>query len=437
MRPLLYNVVILVACVACSFAFFHLSLDNGFWHTDDYAYLSHNLHMTESSKLALFDSEPPYKFQPLVYGTSYWLFHRFGFEPRGYFLFNILVHALNSFLVYLLVRILLRDRAIALLSALLFVCTVGSYGKTVMLASGLEDLMITTMTLLTMVCYFRNELSAGGRTWSPWFLAALVFFVGSMFTRSTSFAILGAFLAFNYFFRRDTGRRVIGRNFVILAVIAAAALLVKTRVFHYAPQLYATESPGFLKTLLYAAKNVISYIVRMIFPIHTSHLVADAGIAVRFVYGFATAIRILIALTVVSYSFFGFIFGNHTIRFFIAWTYLMVLPFAFFQFPGDWLNIRHLYLVSIGFIMVISAGAVYCSRLIAHHRWRRWAPFVVPLFFVVLSRFIVLQLDRSYEAKAADPNQAQYRETIVRRYPWVVVDGDRLRYRSDLPQSGK
>jgi hypothetical protein len=427
----LKNLLLLAMFLALSFLYFQIALDNGFWQSDDFSYLAHNLHMTET-KTALFDKEPPYKFQPLVYGVSYFLFHRFGFEPRGYFLFNLLLHGLNSFLVYLIVQTLLRDRTIAVLSGLLFVFTVGNFGKSIMLMSGLEDLLITTLTLFTMIFYFRNELTGGGRIWSYWYLLSLVFFVGSMFTRSTSLSILGAFLAFNYFFRRETGHRVISPNFMLLLAIAAAALIVKTRFFHYSPAFYA-ENPGPVKYVLYAAKNILSYLVRMIFPIHTSHLVAESGPVVRLVYNLATEIRIVIALTVVSYSFFGFIFGNHTIRFFIAWTYIMLLPFAFFQFPADWLNIRHLYLVSIGFVLVLSAGAVYCSRLIAHRGWRRLVPFLVPLSFVFLARFIALRLDHNYAVKAASPELVSQRAEIVRRYPWVVIDGDRLRFKRDMP----
>ena len=423
--------LVLALFLGLSYLFFHLALDNSYWHSDDFSYLAHNLRMTET-KAALFDNQPPYKFQPFVYGVSYFLFDRFGFEPRGYFLFNILLHGLNSFLVYLLVQTLLRDRAVAMLSGLLFVFAVGNYGKTILLMSGLEDLLITTLTLLTTVFYFRNELVGGGKTRSPWFALSLFFFIGSMFTRSTSLSILGAFLAFNYFFRRDTGRRVLSPNFVIFLVIAAGALVVKTLVFHYAPPFY-TVNPGPFKVVLYAAKNVLSYLVRMIFPIHTSSLVIEAGPAVRFVYGFATQIRIVLALVMLSYSFFGFIFGNHTIRFFIAWTYITVIPFAFFQFPADWLNIRNLYLVSIGFVMVISAGAVYCSRLIGHHRARRLIPFIVPVFFILLARFVVVRLDRNYEIKEASPPTPERRELIVRRYPSVTIDGGRLRYKADMP----
>ncbi len=177
-------------------------------------------------------------------------------------------------------------------------------------------------------------------------------------------------------------------------------------------------------------KNVISYLVRMIFPVHTSHLVTGAVPVVRFVYRFATHIRIFIALVVLSYSFFGFIFGNRTIRFFIAWTYIMVLPFAFFQFPGDWLNIRHLYMVSVGFVSVIAAGAVYCSRLISENRWRRFVPMLVPVAFILLSRFIIVQLDSSYRLKAESPVMVEYRRALAEMYDDVYIDGGNLKMRS-------
>lgn len=422
----LRNFSVLVASLAISFAFFALAIDNGFWHGEDYIALEHSLYMQAGSS-GLFEGSPPFKFQPLVYGIYSLLFNRFHFDPRGYFIFNILLHGINSFLVYLLVNTLLRDRAVALLSGLLFVFTVGSYGKSVMIVSGLEDLVITTLTLLTMIFYFKNEFSSGGRLCSAWFLLTLIFFVASMFTRSTSLAIIGAFTAFNLFFHKQAGHRIFRTDFIVLLAIALTALAIKTQVFHYTPTLY-TQNPGPVRFVLYGAKNIINYLVRMIFPIHTTNLVAEAGAAVRFVYSFATEIRILLALTILSYSIFGFIFGNRTIRFFIAWTYIMVLPFAFFQFPKDWLNIRHLYLVSVGFVVVISAGAVYCSRLISHHRWRRFVPMVVPLFFIILARFIVTQLDGSYERKAFDPRTMSYQEDLVGKFPGLIIEDNALKF---------
>jgi hypothetical protein len=379
------------------------------------------------NRSAIFDSGSPFRFQPLVYGLHYLLFRRFLFDPRGYFIFNIILHGFNSFLVYLLVQTLLRDRAVSLLSGLLFVFTVGSYGKSVMIASGFDDLVITALTLLTMYYYFKNEIESGGRASTHWFFLSLIFFIASMFTSSTSLAILGAFLAFNFFFHRAARTRVINASFLILLAFAVAALIVKSTVFHYTPHFYK-ETIGGWEFIFYAVKNELNYLVRMIFPIHTSHLVSEAGLAVRFIYRFATEIRILIALTVLSYSVFGFIFGPKAIRFFIAWTYIMALPFAFFQFPSDWLDIRHLYLVSVGFVVVVSAGGVFCSRLISHHRWKRFVPILVPVFFILLSRFIVTQLDRNYEIRTANPRAMRYKEELVREYPRVTIENGELRF---------
>jgi hypothetical protein len=420
------NILILCGFIVLSYLFFGQAQDNGFWHGDDFISLQHSLMMIDGTADA-FSSQPPFKFQPLAYLVYFVLFKVFLFNAKGYFVFNIILHGINSFLVYMLVQTVLKDRTIALLSGLLFVFTVGSYGKAIMIASGLEDLLITALTLLTMICYFKNELDMGGKTLGSCYLLTLLLFITSMFTRSTSMAILGAFLAFNFFFKNETGKRVLNLNFILLLVVAVTALIIKAQVFGCRPVFY-TEYPGIFKFIFWTFKNVINYLVRMVFPIHTSHLVAQAGPVVRFVYRFATEIRIIIALTIVSYSFFGFIFGNRPIRFFIAWTYIIVIPFSFFQFPHDWLNIRHLYLVSVGFVVVISGGAVFCSRLIANQRIRRFVPMLVPLIFIILSRFIVSQLEKSYEYKAASPTAIEMKENLSRRFEKVTLENGELVY---------
>jgi hypothetical protein len=70
-----------------------------------------------------------------------------------------------------------------------------------------------------------------------------------------------------------------------------------------------------------------------------------------------------------------------------------VTPFCFFRFPTDWLDIRHLYLVSVGFTVVLASATVLAAQLLQHRRWRRYLPYSLPLLFVLLSQFIVSQLD--------------------------------------------
>jgi len=395
------------------FTFFSLSLDNSFWHGDDWNYLLQALRIGEHWH-EIFSTRLHQTFQPIPNLIFFLEFKAFQVDARAYYLFNIFVHSINAFLVYLLVRTMLRDRAIAVLSGLLFEFAVGNFGKSVMTVSGISDLIITTLTLTTMIYYIKNELEERGALWKKNFNLCLIFFTLSMLSKTTSFSLLGLMLAFNLFYREETGRRVFDRNFTMFAGIALLVLGVKL--------IAQGEIPGaddIDLSLLSLARNLAAYLVRMVFPIHSSTLVSEAGPAVKFIYEFATAIRVVILLCIMSYSLFGFIFGNRVIRFFIAWTYIVVAPFCFYRFPKDWLDIRFLYLVSVSFQMILATGTVLAARLLYQRPWRRRLPFLIPLAFVSLSYFVLRQLDYNYEEKANSPQldsvKAQFYEYYTRR----------------------
>jgi hypothetical protein len=59
---------------------------------------------------------------------------------------------------------------------------------------------------------------------------------------------------------------------------------------------------------------------------------------------------------------------------------------------------------------------VLASRLLSHRQWRRLIPYVLPLFFVFLSQFIIFHLDRNYEKLAASPQMTQMKSKIAARY---------------------
>ena len=366
--------------------------DNSFWQPADWEYMIQALRI-EGNWREIFATAPYETFQPLVNLIFFVEFQLFELAAYPYYAVNILVHAMNAWLVFILVRILLKDRTIAVLSGLLFVFAVGNYGKAVMVVSGISDLVITMLTMLTMIFYVRNELYDRGRLWTANFVACVFFFALTLLSKTTSFSILGVMLAFNLFFREQTGRRVFDSNFFFITILALIVLALK---FVMLPTL-----PGAADmTVLAVPKNFASYLVRMVFPIQSSILLHDQPPVVRFFYEFATHIRVLTFFCIVSYSVFGFVFGNKVIRFFIAWTYIMVTPFCFFNFPADWLNIRYLYLVSVGFCMIIASGTVLAGRLLYQRPWRRRLPYIIPIVFILTAQAVIHNLDRNYERLA-------------------------------------
>jgi hypothetical protein len=393
-----------------SLIFFSLVRDNSFWHSGDYLSLNQSMDVDESWE-NIFVSAPNQPFQPVVKLVFYLEYKLFGLDAKKYYLFNILIHSINAFLVYFLVVTLLKDRTIAALSSVLFACAVGNYGKAVMNVSGISDLVITLLTLLTLFLYFKNELEKGGRMRSMWFVGSVFCFVLSLLTKATSFSTLGCMFAFHFFFRAETKRPAVNKTFLAVTGIALVALVAKLVLL---PDTAAWEN--FVFSVPEVLRSFANYLVRMIFPIHASKEVSDAGTVVRFVYQLATEIRVVTFLCILSYSVFGFLFANRTIRFFIAWTYITVTPFCFFDFPKDWLNIQYLYLVSVGFIMILSSGTVFASRLLYQRRWRRFIPYALPVFFVFLSQFIIFHLDRNYEKLAASPQMTQMMGKVTARY---------------------
>jgi len=404
------NLLFFLLLFVLGFLFFALVRNNSFWHPGDFQYLTQALRI-EGSWRELLAQAPHDTFQPLVNLIFFVEFKLFGLNAWHFYLFNIFVHSLNAFLVYILVRTLLRDNAIAVLSGLLFVFAVGNYGKAVMVVSGISDLVITTLTLLTMIYYVRNERDERGELWTANYVLCLTFFFLSLMSKATSFSILGCMFAYNLFVREQKGRRVFEKNVLIIAAFALIVLVVKLSILRSIP---GSSDLAVLSWSL--PRNFASYLVRMVFPIQLSSLVTDSGPVVKFVYRVATQIRVVTFLCIVSYSVFGFIFGNRVIRFFIAWTYITVAPFCFFRFPVDWLNIRYLYLVSVGFTMILASGTVLAARLLYQKAWRRHLPYAVPLFFVLLSQFVVIRLDHNYERKANSPELTAVRSAFMALY---------------------
>jgi hypothetical protein len=150
----------------------------------------------------------------------------------------------------------------------------------------------------------------------------------------------------------------------------------------------------------------------MFFPIHVSRLVSTAHPVVRAIYDAAPVIRAVIGLAVISYTLFGFVFGNRTLRFFLVWTVISLVPYSVLSFPADWLNIRYLYSVAVGFNFVLASGTILSIDLLHRRRWRRLVPLAIPGAFVLLSAYIATRLDAKYESDGRTPVAETHRARL-------------------------
>ena len=382
-------------------------LNNDFWTAAEYEYLakSLNLQPEDSFFKATLHSHP------VVTAFHRFEYTLFGDKPTGYYLLNIFIHTLNAFLLYLLIRLTLRDFGIAFMSATLFAFSVGNYGKEVMYAAGVSGILMHTVFLLTVICYALNEIHKNGKILSIWFLGTLIFFSISIINRFAFFSGIGVLLAYNIFFRKERGRPILVGPLIILLLLGGVLTGFQWSSFRTVSATYP-EGWGLGFFLGNFFTNIPAYLIHMVYPLHYNEFVEEHTLA-AVLYGWKWWIRPALGFFIFSYAAYGFVFGNTNLRFFIAWAFLTILPFCFFYTPGDWLNTKYLYVASGGFCLILATGTMKMYRVLRTRGWRKFVPMLVPALFMAASACLIFKLDKAYEARALLPENQELREQFL------------------------
>lgn len=353
--------------------------------------------------------------QPLLQLTYVLEYRSFGMDYGSYVAVNLTLHALNAFIVYMLVNMLFHRAGMALLAAVLFAFGVGSYGRSLQTIAGQESLLLAFLHLLALYLFIRNDFRREGKLTSSFFLLGLAIYSLSGLTKASTLSLLGCLVAYKAFFYHHRERRPIFSNDLLVFLAVGLVFQLGQAAWGFRTPTVTGEGEGPLVYTLLSVVNVFRYLLLMLFPLQESSLLRDAGLVIQLLYDLRVVIRSLLILAILSFSFFGFVFGSRPLRFFIAWTYITVLPFSA-QTPGnEWLNLTHLYLASLGFCVVLAAGATGCVRLLVAHRWRRLVPLIVPLAFVVTALSLTYRLDDRNRQAARSPEIQELREMTRER----------------------
>lgn len=412
MRFVRTHLPILILLQAIVFLFFGWTITAPLWKPLEFLVL-YDAEMLSRDPLPMFSHIGTLTSQPLLQLIFLAEYKLFGLNPVGYKVVNLVIHGLNSFIVYMLVNMLFgRQRRMAVLSALLFAFLVGNYGKILLAIDNLEPLLLAHYYLLILYGMIRNDFRHEGRLRSFWFVWSLGLFILAGLTKAVTFSLLGCLLAYKVFFHKARSRRAILSSDLIV-LIAAGGL------FFLAKTLWGSRTPiGFdagedvLTYTWTSFKNLFRYLTLMVFPLQASPLISRANPVIGIVYELSPLIRWFTTLGIVSFTFFGIVFGSQAIRFFITWTFITVLPFTSGVSPSGWLNLKYLYLVSLGYCVVLAAGTIGCSRLLAEHRWRRHIPYAVPICLALMSLLLTYELDGQNRRRTDDPAIVEIRARL-------------------------
>jgi len=404
---------ILLLMLALVFAAFRFIMDTELWDGTD-AQIIMDAHELSQDPSPMFGHVGFYFSQPILQLAFLAEYKLFGMNMAGYMAVNLVVHAFNAFVVFMLVHMLFPRKGMAVLAAALFALGVGSYGRVLTSIHQLESLLLASLHLLVLYFFIRNDFRRDGGVRSPLFAVGLALFLVTGLTKATSFSLIGCLIAYKtFFYRKRQGRAILSPDLLIFVVVGILFHLARGQWGYQHPTVYEETTQPLQFTLL-SFKNIFRYLNLMFFPIQKSPILETAPGWVNIIFDITPIIRVFLTLAIISYSFFGFVFGSSAVRFFIAWTYITLLPFTGHTATGQWLNLSHLYLTSLGFCVILAAGTNGTSGLLARRRWRRYLPYLVPLAFAAASIGLTYLLDLQHKAQADSPRAVELRENVIR-----------------------
>jgi len=377
------HLLVLAGLQILVFLLYHRILSMPFWSGEDVEILHDALNLSQDPAVLLRHIGSVFS-QPILQLVFVLEFRSFGLNPAGYYAVNLALHGLNAFVLYLLVNMLFHRTRMALPAAVLFAASVGNYGKVLMSLAGQESLLLALLYLMVLYALIRADFKHHGRMTSPWFLIGLVLFGLAGLTRPALFSILLCLLAYKFFFYKERGGRgIFPPSILVLAAVGVLFAVFRELWGFRQPYIHFSEDQTVFTSAWLVVKTVFRYLNLMVFPMQVSDLLESTHPVVQQVYVWRVPIRVAVSLLIVSFSFFGFLFGSRPLRFFISWTFITVLPFSLTHLGSNWLNLQYLYLASVGFCVILAAGATGCAGLLEAHRWKRFVPWLAPLAFVL------------------------------------------------------
>jgi len=277
-------------------------------------------------------------------------------DPRGYHLFDLLLHLVNVSLLMALVRRLSGGSAWAAgIAGLLFACAFGNYGEAIYWISGRTGPLADAFVLAALIAHW-DRLEGTGPSGSALFL-----FTIALFAKETAVVLLPLLVLLEWAHGRVSWRRVAPFALLALAYVAFVFLVWRKG---------SAVVGGDFSLGRHVGRNLVEYVARMFAPVAR----LTAGVAWPFGVAFALFFTWLLTRRV-----------PRTWKFALLWIPLAILPVAFLDLRT---STRYLYLPSMGLAALLGMAWAHAW---ASAPWRRRA-LAWGLALVLALQVVVMQV---------------------------------------------
>lgn len=277
--------VLPVGIALLTFFCYHYSLANQFTNWDDGRLITENIFIKSFSganlKMMLFHDVTGDYYYPLTMLSYAINYHFSGLAPQAYYLTNIIIHILNSCLMYFLVLILLKAMekngygSFKWKEWMAFFCTLAyaihpMHVESVSWIAERKDVLYAFFYFAGMITYVHfAEIKTGKYLW---LLYVFVFYLLSLLSKPMAIAFPFSLLATDVLLKRDKTTSIKNIIFEKLPFIAIAILSAAT-TYHSQLSVGAVQEHqaySFFQRFLFASYGFYMYILKAFIPIFQS-----------------------------------------------------------------------------------------------------------------------------------------------------------------------
>lgn len=402
----------LVAIATLTILAYLPALDNGLTNWDDNFYVLENPHIQRldgETVHALFFSKDKFymgNFHPLSMLSLAFDYQIAGFEPWIYHLTNLLLHVINTILVFWLVFLLFDNVKIALVAAALFgVHTL--HAESVVWVSERKDVLHTLFFLSSIIAYLKYLQKNNGQH----YLVSLMLFVLALLAKGQAVSLAVTLVAIDLF----RGRSLTDRTVILEKIPFFALSLTFGIVAIAAQQTYNAIGDGstfaFWERLLFACYGFVQYLVKLVLPTKLSVIYpypqrVDGGIPLEFWF-YPIPVMAIIA------AFFYALRRSKPVAFAMAFFVVNIfLVLQLIPVGNAIMADRYTYVPSIGFFLLL---AVAYYQAIGNRRAgvQKWLPLVLAAYLVCLT---AMTFERSQVWKSS----MTLWNDVISKYPTAV-----------------
>jgi hypothetical protein len=399
----------LLAAVASGVLFavlfvFAPGFDNGFYR-DDFVLLERAADAGSLPATLVERWVEPFN-RPLSQAAFYLEYRLWGLDSGLYIVTNTLLHAVNAILLFWLLQGPLGASAAAV-AALLFALGFGFYGKAVLWAANLPDLLATAAVLGTGIVARQAQLARLPQQRAAWMAGAGGLYALALACKESGIMAVVLVAGLMWPHRRNITSVV--RKIAVLVAVCASYLIFQ---FLESSGIAAVaHDPGSWLALPVRALRLATL---MAVPVmQESPLASSAGPLLGRAVALVDQVRPVLGVVLLGLGILWFVRGRGAVRWLLASYLAFLLPFGLIHLPAGWFDIRYAYLPATCYCGLLGYGLR--SLWVRSGRLRRGLLAALVLVAVTADATLVRRLEQKYAAFGQEPENLQRFETLRAR----------------------